>query len=100
PAFEVRNGQMWTEANASAERLARRLGKIGVAGSDAHTIAGVGRTYTEGSGARTVDEYFGGLRTGRATIHGVHGSWTKLTMDVYRIAMSFFDEKPWALPIL
>jgi len=100
PAFEVRNGQMWPEANASAERLARRLGKIGVAGSDAHTIAGVGRTYTEVLGARTVDEYFGGLRTGRATIHGVHGSWTKLTMDIYRIAMSFFDEKPWALPIL
>ena len=100
PAFEVRNGQMWPEANASAERLAKRLGKIGVAGSDAHTIAGVGRTYTEVPGVRTVDEFLGGLRTGRGIVHGVHGSWVKLTVDVYRIAKAFFDEKPWALPIL
>src|SRR6202140_388757 len=62
PAFEVRNGQMWPEANASAERLARRLGKIGIAGSDAHTIAGVGLTHTEVPGVRTVDEFLGGLR--------------------------------------
>ena len=52
PAFEIRNGQMWSEANASAERLAKRLGKVGVAGSDAHTIAGVGLTYTEVPGVR------------------------------------------------
>jgi predicted metal-dependent phosphoesterase TrpH len=100
PAFEVRNGQMWPEANASAERLARRLGKIGVGGSDAHTIAGVGLTYTEVPGVRTVDEFLAGLRAGRGIVHGVHGSFAKLTADVYRIAASFFGEKPWALPIL
>ena len=100
PAFEVRNGQMWPEANASAERLAKRLGKIGVAGSDAHTVAGVGRTYTEVPGVRTVDEFLGGLRAGRGIVHGVHGSWAKLTADVYRIAKAFFEDKPWALPIL
>src|SRR6202140_1012488 len=71
PAFEVRNGQMWPEANASAERLARRLGKIGIAGSDAHTIAGVGLTHTEVPGVRTVDEFLGGLRAGRGIVHGV-----------------------------
>jgi predicted metal-dependent phosphoesterase TrpH len=100
PAFEVRNGQMWPEANASAERLAKRLGKIGIAGSDAHTIAGVGLTYTEVPGVRTVDEFLAGLRAGRGIVHGVHGSYAKLTRDVYRIAASFFGEKPWALPIL
>jgi predicted metal-dependent phosphoesterase TrpH len=100
PAFEVRNGQMWPEANATAERLAKRLGKIGVAGSDAHTVAGVGRTYTEVPGVRTVDEFLGGLRAGCGIVHGVHGSWVKLTADVYRIAKAFFEEKPWALPIL
>jgi predicted metal-dependent phosphoesterase TrpH len=99
PAFEVRNGQMWPEANASAERLARRLGKIGLAGSDAHTIAGVGLTYTEVSGVRNVSEFFAGLRAGRGGVHGAHGSYAKLTADVYRIASSFFHEKPWALPI-
>lgn len=100
PAFEVRNGQMWPEANASAERLAKRLGKIGIGGSDAHTLAGVGRTYTEVPGVRTVDEFLAGLRAGRGTVHGVHGSYAELTADVYRIAASFFGEKPWALPIL
>jgi predicted metal-dependent phosphoesterase TrpH len=100
PAFEVRNGQMWPEANASAARLAKRLGKVGVAGSDAHTIAGVGLTYTEVPGARTVDEFLSGLRAGRGIVHGVHGSYTKLTADVYRIAQAFFTETPWALAIL
>src|ERR1035438_9074253 len=75
PAFEVRNGQMRLEANASAERLAGRLGKIGLAGSDAHTIAGVGLTYTEVPGVRTPEEFFAGLRAGRGVVHGVHGSY-------------------------
>jgi len=47
PTFETRNGQMWPEANESAARLAARLGKIAIAGSDSHTIAGVGHTFTE-----------------------------------------------------
>src|SRR5262249_49117592 len=100
PAFEVRNGQMWAPANLAAERLAKRLGKVGIAGSDAHTIAGVGRTYTEVPGVRTVDEFLAGLRAGRGIVHGVHGSPGKLTADVYRIALAFFEEAPWALPIL
>jgi predicted metal-dependent phosphoesterase TrpH len=65
PAFETRNGQMWPKANESAARLATRLGKIAIAGSDSHTIAGVGHTFTEVLGARTVDEFFAGLRAGR-----------------------------------
>src|SRR5580704_1017295 len=47
PAFETRNGQMWPQANASAARLAQRLGKVAIAGSDSHTMSGVGRTFTE-----------------------------------------------------
>src|SRR5882724_10703492 len=81
PAFETRNGQMWPEANASAERLASRLGKIGLGGSDAHTIAGVGLTYTEVPGVRTPEEFFAGLRAGRGVVHGAHGSYAKLTAD-------------------
>src|SRR3981189_3819767 len=38
PAFETRNGQMWPAANDTAARLAARPGKIGVVGSDSHTI--------------------------------------------------------------
>jgi predicted metal-dependent phosphoesterase TrpH len=95
PAFETRNGQMWQEANASAERLAKKLGKVGIAGSDSHTIAGVGKTYTEVRGARSVEEFFSGLRAGRGEVHGAHGSFTKLTADVYRVIAALFAEKPW-----
>jgi predicted metal-dependent phosphoesterase TrpH len=97
PAFETRNGQMWPDANASAERLAARLGKIAIAGSDSHAPAGIGRTFTEVPGARTVEEFFAGLRAGRGQIHGEHGSCTKLLGDVYSIIGSLFGEKPWTI---
>ena len=97
PAFETRNGQMWPEANASATRLAARLGKIAIAGSDSHTIAGLGRTYTEVPGARTAKEFLAGLRAGQGRIQGEHGSCLKLTLDVYSIVKSLFYDKPWTL---
>jgi predicted metal-dependent phosphoesterase TrpH len=97
PAFETRNGQMCPEANASAARLAARLGKIAIAGSDSHTLAGVGLTYTEVPGTRTVDEFFAGLRAGRGRIHGAHGSYSKLTVDVYDIVKSLFCDQPWTV---
>ena len=99
PAFETRNGQMWPEANESAARLAARLGKIAIAGSDSHTIAGVGHTFTEVPGARTAEEFFAGLRTGRGRIHGMHGSCGKLTADVFSIVRSLFRDKPWTLAL-
>lgn len=97
PAFETRNGQMWPEANASAARFAAKLGKIAIAGSDSHTITGAGMTYTEVPGARTVDEFFSGLRSGRGRVHGDHGSCAKLTADVFSIVKSLFHEKPWTM---
>ena len=95
PAFETRNGQMWHEANAGAARLAAKLAKIAIGGSDSHTIAGVGLTYTEVPGARTVEEFFAGLRAGHGRIHGDHGSYWKITTDVYRIIWGMIREKPW-----
>ena len=100
PAFEVRNGQMWIDANRSAEHLARKLGKIAVAGSDSHTLAGVGLTFTEVRGARTVEEYFTGLRTGRGTVRGEHGHYVKLTLDIWRVVGSVVKENPLAAVIL
>ena len=100
PAFEVRNGQMWPSANSEAQRLAKRLGKVGIAGSDSHTIAGVGRTYTDVAGARTAEEFLAGLRAGRGVIGGAHGSYAKLTADVYRIVLAMVCDQPWTLPLL
>jgi predicted metal-dependent phosphoesterase TrpH len=99
PAFETRNGQMWQDANASAAKFAARLGKIAIAGSDSHTIAGVGLTHTEVPGARTADEFFAGLRAGRGRVHGAHGSCGKLTLDVFGIVHSLFRDKPWTMAL-
>src|SRR3974390_1947448 len=100
PAFEVRNGQMCTESNLNADRLARKLGKVGVAGSDSHTLAGVALTYTEVRGARNVEEYFSALRFGRGTLHAQHGAYLKLTADIFRFVASVINEQPWAAAIL
>jgi predicted metal-dependent phosphoesterase TrpH len=100
PAFETRNGQMRPEANASAARLAERLGKVAIAGSDSHTMAGVGRTFTEVRDAQTIDEFFAGLRAGRGVVHGQHGSFARLTADIFRIATCVFEEKPATLAAL
>ena len=100
PAFEVRNGQMWREANRGAERLAKRLGKAGIAGSDSHTLTGVAKTFTEVPGARTVDEFLNGLRAGHGVIHGENGSYPKLTADILQFAGNLLQEKPWTAVLL
>jgi predicted metal-dependent phosphoesterase TrpH len=100
PAMEVRNGQMWHEANTNAERLAERLDKIAIAGSDSHTLSGVARTFTEVPGARTVEEFFSGLRARRGIVHGEHGRYMKLTVDIYRFVGSVLLENPLAAFLL
>ena len=99
-ALETRNGQMWSRANTEAERLAKSYGKIGVAGSDSHTLAGVALTYTEVPGARTVEEFFSGLRARRGRIHGEHGSLAKITEDVFRVVGGMLGESPWTISLL
>jgi len=100
PAFEVRNGQMWAESNRSAQLLAQKLRKVAIAGSDSHTLSGIARTFTQVSGARTVEEFFLGLRNGRGTVHGESGSYTKLTADIFRFAGCLLGEKTWAIALL
>jgi predicted metal-dependent phosphoesterase TrpH len=100
PGLEVRNGLMWVEANRAAERLARNLRKIPIAGSDSHTLAGAGRTYTKIPGARTVEEYLTGLRAGRGVVYGEHGRYLKLTADIFSLARALLKEKPWCAPLV
>lgn len=100
PAFETRNGQMTARANESAAQLAARFGKIAIAGSDSHAMAGIGQTYTEVPGARTKEDFFAGLRAGQSRVHGAHGSYINLTADVFSIIGSLFREKLWTLSLL
>jgi hypothetical protein len=60
----------------------------------------VGRTYTEVAGARTAEEFLAGLRAGHGVICGAHGSYAKLTADVYRIIMAMLCNQPWTLPLM
>jgi len=100
PALEVRNGQMWRAANQKAQHLASKLGKAAVAGSDSHTLSGVARTFTEMPGARTVEEYFAGLRAGRGVVHGQDGSYAKLTLDILNFIGRVLKDNPAAAALL
>ena len=99
PAFEARNGQMWRKANDSAAKLAARWDKVAIGGSDSHTIAGVGLTYTEVAQAQTADEFLAGLRRGQGVVHGAHGGYGKLTSDVLSIVWAMVVERPWTLAL-
>ncbi len=97
PAVETRNGAMLAQANRNAAEFAQATRKAVVAGSDAHTLAGLGKTYTEVPGARTAKEYLEGLRQGHAGIQGESGSYCKLTMAVWSIGLDMLEERPWTV---
>lgn len=96
-AFEALNGQVPAANNACAAALGRRWRRCLVAGSDAHTLDSAARAYTEVPGARTRQEFFAGLRAGRARLCGLAGSWLQLTRDVLGIAGSLAAEHPAAV---
>jgi predicted metal-dependent phosphoesterase TrpH len=100
PAVETRNGQMLEVANRHAAAFAERHGRIAMGGSDAHTLASLGRTYTAVEGARTPAEFLQGLRNGRSVAIGESGDVWKLTKAVCAIGASLVEEKPWAATLL
>jgi predicted metal-dependent phosphoesterase TrpH len=100
PAYETRNGQMMPGHNQSAEAAARRLGKAAVGGSDAHALGSAGSAFTEVPGARTKAEFLRGLRAGRGIVRGEHGSYAKLTRDVFDIAGSMMRNNRWTSLLL
>ncbi|MBZ5607917.1 MAG: PHP domain-containing protein [Acidobacteriia bacterium] len=99
PALETRNGQIPETNNRSAERLARDWRKAAVGGSDAHTLASLGLTYTEVPAAGSIHEYLRGLRHGRVRIHGVSGDYAKLTRAVLEIGTGLVQEYTWTLAL-
>jgi predicted metal-dependent phosphoesterase TrpH len=100
PAVETRNGQMLAAANRHAAAFAERHGRIPLAGSDAHTLSALGRTYTTVAGARTPSEFLEGLKQGSGTVAGESGDVLKLTQAVCSIGASLVREKPWAAILL
>ena len=90
PAFEVRNGTMLAEHNELAEAIAGHWSVsnpgplTGIGGSDSHTLAGIGTTYTEAPG-RTRDDFLTSLRAGRARPGGRHGSTWREAREIYGV---------------
>jgi predicted metal-dependent phosphoesterase TrpH len=100
PAVETLNGAMQPVVNRYARTLAAAARKIALAGSDSHTMDGLGRTYTEVHGARSAHEYLSGLKRGACTVHGESGAYWKLTRDVLKVAAFMMRERPWTLALL
>jgi predicted metal-dependent phosphoesterase TrpH len=100
PAVETLNGQMPAAANRRAAAFAEQHGRIPLAGSDAHTLASLGRTYTQVPGARTPAEFLDGLKQGRSSVAGESGDVWKLTQAICSIGRSLVREKPWTAILL
>lgn len=94
PALETLNGQIPGINNSTAAVLARDWRKAVVGGSDAHTLASLGQTYTDVPSARGVGEFLRGLRRGQAYTHGVSGNVVKLTVAVANIGFNLVREHP------
>ena len=97
PAVEILNGQMLAVANRYAEAFAARHRKVTVAGSDAHTLASLGCTYTQVYSARDRREFMNGLRRGRGIAIGDSGDYMKLTRAVGEIGFDLLKEMRWTV---
>jgi hypothetical protein len=95
PCMEVGKAAMSRRANAHSAELASRLRKTPTAGSDAHTLHGVGSAWAEVPSARSKREFLDGLRSGGGLARGADGSYCRLTRDVISICSSMMSETPW-----
>jgi predicted metal-dependent phosphoesterase TrpH len=92
-ALETINGSRLPVQNRTARCLADAARKSGIGGSDSHTRRGIGLTWTEVPNARSREEFMAGLRAGRATAGGRHGSYFTMASDIFRFADSFYRER-------
>jgi predicted metal-dependent phosphoesterase TrpH len=102
PALETRNGAMLQSQNTLVERLSREWrGEAPpmacVAGSDAHTLRRIGRTWTEAPGT-TAAEFLASLSAGLGRPGGRHGGPAAVAGDTYgvigRYAASIYGHGP------
>ncbi len=95
--FEIRNGSQQREHNTfivelleRAREVARASGPLGkVAGSDAHTLRRIGRTYTA-SPARNREEFLEDIRAGRTQVFGAHSNHVSLAADIYGVVLRYY----------
>jgi predicted metal-dependent phosphoesterase TrpH len=92
--FEVRNGSQQREHNALIAKLVERFRRGGrplsmIAGSDAHTLRRLGRTYTA-SPARNREEFLQDIRAGRTEIFGAHSNHLSLMADIYGVVLRYY----------
>jgi hypothetical protein len=92
-ALETNNGSRLPVQNLTAQCIAEASRKTGIAGSDAHTRRGIGRTWTEVPGATTRQEFMDGLWDGRCVIGGRQGSYFTLAEDMLHFAVGFYSER-------
>jgi predicted metal-dependent phosphoesterase TrpH len=91
PAVEIRNGSMLEAHNALVAelwpRLDRGTGAV-TAGSDAHTLRRVGRTWTEAPGT-TAAGFLASLRDGAGVAGGEHGWAGTIAGDAYGVVARY-----------
>jgi predicted metal-dependent phosphoesterase TrpH len=85
--WEVRSGYFGTALNAPALAFREACGGVGIGGSDDHGGIHVGLTYTEAPRARSVEEFLGHVRAGRAEAGGEQGSRWKLAQATAAIGL-------------
>jgi predicted metal-dependent phosphoesterase TrpH len=92
PALETRNGAMLAAHNLLVEEIAAmwsaRSPLASVAGSDAHTLRRVARTWTEAPG-RTCEEFLESLKRGLGRPGGRHGGPGATCGDVYGVIAAY-----------
>ena len=98
-ALEVRNGTMIPAHNVLVERLVAHLRHSSTsagrrepaitAGSDAHTLRRVGRTWTEAP-ARNATEFLEAVRNGFGTPGGDHGGTNAVAGDAYGVVARYY----------
>jgi predicted metal-dependent phosphoesterase TrpH len=94
-AVEVRNATMLPEHNGLAaaivrwwnERARPPLGVTG--GSDAHVLGHVAAAFTTVPG-RSREEFLEGLKRGRSTAAGAHGTTARLAFEIYGVICNYW----------
>ncbi len=97
PAYETLNSSMPATVNRKSRDLAREQRKIGLGGSDSHTMILLGRAWTEVPGARNAEEFLSGLRAGRGIVRGKSGGPFGLARTFSLVAWEMMRERKWTL---